>query len=37
MLISLGENMNCIDFGFTGSKVKVTRDFLKKKGFPSFS
>ena len=29
MLIGLGKDKNPIDFGFTGSKVKVTRDTCK--------
>jgi len=30
---SLGEDMNCIDFGFTRSKVKVTRVLFVKQLF----
>jgi len=30
MLISLGANMICIDFGFNRSKAEVTRVFLSK-------
>jgi len=31
MLIGLGKDMTCIDFGFTRSKVKVTRALFEKK------
>jgi len=34
VLIGLGEDMTYIDFGFTRSKVKVTRVLFVKQWFP---
>jgi len=34
MLISLGDDTTCIDFGFTRSNVKVTGVILVKQWFP---
>jgi len=34
MLIVLGEDINCLDFGFVRSKVKVTKVLIVKQRFP---